>query len=95
MALIRSRMQKLVAERIDCFIVDQLAAFQVIRQKSLRDKVEKLEQPATTNKAYIVFSKSINKKELLYRFDRALSDMREDGSYEKIVEDFFMEIDIE
>ena len=37
----------------------------------------------------------MSQKELLYRFDRALSDMREDGSYEKIVEDFFMEIDIE
>ena len=35
--------------------------------------------------------KSINKRELLYRFNQALSEMKEDGSYKKIVEDFMRE----
>ncbi len=87
----QANFQKLVSKRIDCFIVDQLAASQIIRRKNLRDKVEKLEQPAAINKAYIVFSKSMKKKELLFRFNRALSEMKEDGSYEKIVKDFITE----
>ena len=87
----QTNLQKLVSKRIDCFIVDQLAASQIIQQKTMKDKVEKLEQPAAVNRAYIVFSKSINQKELLFRFNHALSEMKKDGSYEKIIKDFIIE----
>ena len=61
-------LQMLVRKRIDCFVSDHLAVTQIIRQTELSDKIEKLEHPAAINKSYIVFAKSINKRELLDRF---------------------------
>ena len=88
----QANFQKLVHGRTDCLIVDRRAAFHIIRQRSLQNKVEPLKQPATVNHGYIAFAKSGHRKKLLSGFNRALSDLREDGSYEKIVDAFFSDL---
>ena len=89
----QANFQKLVAGRTDCLIVDRRAALHIIGQRNLQNKVGPLKQPAAVNYGYIAFAKSGDRKKLLSGFNRALSDLRADGSYEKIVDAFFREPD--
>jgi polar amino acid transport system substrate-binding protein len=80
--------KKLVAGRIDCLVADQVAASRIIQQKGWEDRVERLEQPAAVNPAHLAFSKRLEKGQVLEQFDRSLAEMRKDGSYERLVQDF-------
>ena len=79
---------KLVRGSIDCLIADQVAASQIIRQENLSDQVERLDKLAAVDKAYVVFVKSLKKQHILEKFNQALEEMKKDGSYRKIIQDF-------
>ena len=85
-------MKKLVHGRVECIIIDQLAASKIILHEKLSDKVEKLEHAASINKAYIVFVKSTHNLELIKKFDKALFDMKNDGTYNKVYDDFIADV---
>jgi polar amino acid transport system substrate-binding protein len=80
--------KKLMAGRIDCLVADQVAASQIINKDNWTNQVEKLDKPAAVNDAYLAFAKSLRKKDLLERFNRALAEMKKDGSFRKLVRDF-------
>jgi polar amino acid transport system substrate-binding protein len=82
--------RKLVAGRIDCLIADQVAASQIIQQQQLEEQVEQLNHAAAANAAYIVFAKPLKQQSVLEQFNRALAEMKRDGSYGKIIHDFLI-----
>lgn len=81
-------MMKLAHGRVDCILIDQLAASKIILHEKLSDKVEKLVYPASINKAYVAFAKSTNNVDLIKKFDQALFEMKNDGTYNKVYDDF-------
>jgi polar amino acid transport system substrate-binding protein len=84
----KTSFKKLIRGRVDCIIVDELAASQIIYQQHLMDQVEKLTIAATVNKTYVAFPKSFKNKSLVDNFNKALLAMKADGSYERIVDEF-------
>lgn len=80
--------QKLIRGRLDCLIADEIAAGRVLRRHGLADVVVPLPTPLAMNEAFLVFAKSMDRKELLNRFDRTLEAMRADGVYESILREF-------
>lgn len=80
--------KKLTRGRVDCIIVDELAASRIIYQQHLHDQVEKLTIAASVNKTYVAFPHSFNHTELVDRFNQALQAMKADGSYQQLVDDF-------
>lgn len=79
-------LMKLAAGKIDAAIVDALAARTVIAgHDELQGAVVALPNPASTNMNYLAFRKGANRKSLLADFNAALSAMRDDGSFEKIL----------
>ena len=81
--------KKLIRGRVDCIIVDRLAGAVLIEEMQLANKIEMLSVPASINQTYLVFSKSYNQKKLMNRFNNALASMQKDGSYKRLVRDFF------
>ncbi len=79
---------KLVRGRIDCLIADELSALQILHRENLQSVVDRLARPAAVNKAYLVFARESGRRELLDRFNTAVGAMREDGSYNRIVDTF-------
>lgn len=80
--------EKLLLSRVDCIIVDGLAAQQIIQKFGYQDQVERLETPVTTNDTFLVFAKSTQQTELLKRFNETLAAMKQDGSYDELVKSF-------
>ena len=81
-------LKKLTHMRVDCVVMDTLAASQIIEKEKLGSDVERLAKPATVNFAYLVIAKSQNKKKLLAEFNKTLAAMKTDGTYAKVVDDF-------
>lgn len=80
--------EKLVSGKIDCLVVDQLAASQIIQEHAWDKQVHQLEKTAADNHAYLVFAKNLKKTALLERFNQALEEIKKDGSYQKLVRNF-------
>ncbi|OUS26909.1 hypothetical protein A9Q99_16995 [Gammaproteobacteria bacterium 45_16_T64] len=78
--------KKLVGGRIDCFVVDELAARKIIAEQGLEDKVVRLDSAISINSGYLVFSKNRNDQELLADFNRTLQIMRDEHSYDELVD---------
>jgi len=80
--------KKLVAGRIDCLVADRFAASQIIRRENWGDQFEALENPVAVNPAYLAIAKHLEKRQVLDKFDQALTEMKKDGSFEKLVQGF-------
>ena len=78
--------RKLIGERTDCVIVDELAARRIISQQGFDGLVEQLDTPVSVNAGYLVFSKTLKQKGLLDEFNKAMKQLRREGVYEKIVD---------
>ncbi|MBV1919197.1 MAG: transporter substrate-binding domain-containing protein, partial [Pseudomonadales bacterium] len=78
--------RKLIGERIDCFIVDELAARRIISQQGFDGLVEQLDIPVSVNAGYLVFSKALQKKGVIDAFNKAMKQLRHEGAYEAIVD---------
>ena len=78
--------RKLIGERTDCFIVDELAARKIISQQGFDGLVEQLDIPVSVNAGYLVFSKTLKQKSLLDAFNKAMKQLRSEGTYDVIID---------
>jgi polar amino acid transport system substrate-binding protein len=83
--------KKLIFGRIDCFVADELSALMIIRNHDLANQVERLANPLAVTPAYVVFAKETGRKNLIDKFNVVLTEMKQDGSYQKLVEKFIAE----
>ncbi len=80
--------KNLIRDRIDCIIVSDLSATQIINQEHIEDKVEKLPNSALIIKIHLAFIKKINKLDIITKFNTALAAMQKDGSHNAIIDKF-------
>ena len=90
-----SNMKKLLADRVDCIIVDALSLNRILKQKGWENKVEMLSPPAAVNSAFLVFAKHTHQTHLLKRFNQGLIKIKEDGTYNRIIESFMNGTDMD
>lgn len=74
--------------RIDCLILDQLSGDSYVRLLGMGDKISSLSTPFSMNNAYLIISKELKMTDFLDDFNESLKAIREDGTYEKIVQAF-------
>jgi len=84
-----TNLKKLIQGKIDCVIADKLSAATVLLNANLKGHVVALPVPASQNKAYVIFSKSLNSTDNIKKFNLALNNMKEDGSYQILIDGFF------
>lgn len=84
-----SNAKMLVAGRIDYWMSNrELAAF-VLNKLNLSEAVRELEPAVQTLPTYLMFSKKRNTAALSQRFGEELRKMRADGSYDRIITDYW------
>ena len=71
--------------RVDAALVDEATAEQIIGDGGTYPNLVKLQPPLVLTDGHLAFNKKAMQTEFLARFNRVLQDMRNDGSYEKIV----------
>ncbi len=80
-------MRKLMRERIDCFIVDELNGDLLVKQLNAKDKLSRLNTPVAVNKSYLMISKNnphnANNR-LTKKLDAVIDEMKADGSLRDI-----------
>ena len=69
-------------------MVDDFSAALTLQDINAEGKVERLPVPATINNAYVAFSKIIKKTDFLKTFDATLAEMRSNGEYSQILDNF-------
>lgn len=96
---IERNLEKLIAKRIDLFIGDMLPTRYYISQMGLGDDVhvvlkEGTDQPlvVSVSPTYAVFSRKTMSPEYVERFNRALREMKEDGTYARIVDAYLKDL---
>lgn len=75
----------LASGRLDAVIAIELAGQRLIQQLEL-SRMQALEPPLSINPTYLVFAKKAQQQALLQRFDQSLQEMREDGSFDRLVQ---------
>ncbi|BBN83856.1 hypothetical protein PA25_38410 [Pseudoalteromonas sp. A25] len=78
----------LLADRVDVVVSNQLGGIEILKRLGIEDKVVSLPSYAYDIPSYIAFSKSKKLGAMRKRIDIALRDMKEDGTYKKIVEEY-------
>ena len=78
--------KRLVAGHVDCLFAPEHTGNQMLRQKAYHDQVVAIAKPVAVNDTYIVFAKRSHKKKLLEQFNAMLKTMKDDGSYEQVIQ---------
>ncbi len=80
---------KLLGRRFDILVSNKYGAWDILRQKAWQDKVRELHPAVEEVPSYIAFSKKRNLLAIRDKLDKALRQMKQDGSYDKLVQDYF------
>lgn len=81
--------KKLAAGRIDVWMCNREQAFSVIRRLGLSETIKELTPAVQVIPTYLAFSKKRNLGDLGERFSRELRKMKEDGTYDRIIADYW------
>lgn len=87
MASDKNNHQKLLANRIDGFIADPVAAAAALREQGISDQVEIL-LTVNSDDVFIMFSKKSTTMEDVEAFNKSLATLKADGSHEQILNDY-------
>lgn len=95
---IERNLEKLVAERIDLFIGDMLPTRYYISQMGLGDDIHIVLEEGTNkplvvsiSPTYAAFSRKTVSPDYVEHFSQALKEMKEDGTYARIVDSYLKE----
>ena len=80
---------KLAAYRIDIVISNKYGAIDIINRLGKAPDIKELLPELESVPSYIAFSKKKDLLKLRNDFDRILKNMKEDGSYDQIINDYF------
>jgi ABC-type amino acid transport substrate-binding protein len=78
-------LQKLTLGRVDCVLAESTIAHQIITEQGYADQIEELPIPLIVFDTYLVFPKTMNQTALIETFNRTLSEMQADGSFDQLV----------
>ncbi|MBF0224241.1 MAG: transporter substrate-binding domain-containing protein [Desulfobacterales bacterium] len=82
-------MQKLMDKQIDILVSNKYGAIYILKKIGKLDSVKELSPAVASPSSYIAFSKKRNLTSIRNQFDERLAEMEKDGTYAKIIVNFF------
>lgn len=82
---------KLSAGRLDIVVSNKYGAIDIINKLKKSKEIKELLPEVQNVPSYIAFSKKKNLSKIRDKFDEILKEMKKDGSYDKIINDYFRE----
>jgi polar amino acid transport system substrate-binding protein len=80
-----SNMQKLSKGRIDVFVVEEKTGLKALEQSAVDNVTYPAGSPLSQQKVYVAFQPTDAGKDLAAKFSAALTEMKKDGTFEKIM----------
>lgn len=80
---------KLLRDRIDIVVSNKYGALDILKQLNKLDMVQELSPELQSIPSYIAFSKKRNLSAIRDKFDATLKQMKNDGTYDKIINSYF------
>lgn len=77
--------KKFANDRFDIFIANKYSGLALFKKLNMLDQVKVLDTPVQSVPSYIAFSKARGLSGMRDKFDKVLSEMMEDGTYDKFV----------
>ena len=81
--------RKLIKGRIDLLVANRYVILNELQKMENVGDIRELKPLVDEDPAYLAFSKKRNMKEMLKKHDEAIRRMKEDGSFQRIIDDFF------
>jgi len=81
--------KKLLADRVDIVVSNKYGAVDILKQMNKFDMIKELSPELQSLPSYIAFSKKRNLAAIRDKFDAILKQMKNDGSYDKIINSYF------
>ncbi len=81
--------KKLLRNRFDILVDNKYLVLYEIKKLNKQNHIKQLEPILANTKAYLGFSKKLNHKEIIERFNKILKEIKEDGTYDKIIDSYF------
>ncbi len=82
-------MRKLLGRRFEILVSNKYGALYILKKMNKLDQVRELSPQIQSVPSYIAFSKKRNLASIRDKFDVVLAQMKQDGTYDKIIKDFF------
>ncbi len=86
---LKHNIMKFTMGRFDILVSNKYGAIDLFRKMKLSEKIKILAPPLQNIPSYIAFSKKRNLISLKDEFDRILTEMKNDGSYDRIISSYF------
>ncbi len=86
---LKHNVQKFIEGRFDILISNKSGAIDLFKKMKVSGKIRVLTPQVHTIPSYIAFSKKRNLIALKEEFDRTLTEMKNDGSYDEIISSYF------
>lgn len=80
---------KLEAGRVDIIVSNKYGALEIIKNLKLEQKIKELSPEIESLPSYIAFSKKRQLSKIRDELDAKLKEMKEDGTYDKIINSYF------
>jgi len=84
--------ENLLAGKIDGFIIDRLVAATLTWRHGWQTKVAEISPPVFSASIHVIFSKKSTKPELVDEFNRNLAEIRDSGTYGRIVREYLLPV---
>lgn len=80
----------LISEEIDGIIFDEISGKKIVSTLEIEEKVKQSLKSVTVNNAYLVFPKSLNKKDFIDKLDRKLKDYQLEGKIDSLFREYIL-----
>jgi len=83
-------LQMLSASRVDGVLTDKHVGLYNLQQLRI-DNITSLNEPLASTAVFLIFSKELKDSGLVEKFDQALLNMHQDGTYQRILDKYLLE----
>ncbi len=84
-----ANMRKFLRGRFEILVSNKYGALSILKKLNMLDQVRELSPQIQNIPSYITFSKKRNLTNIRDKFDIILAQMKQDGTYDNIIKDFF------
>lgn len=85
-----SNLKKLFRKRFDILVENQFLVLHELKKENQLQELKQLHPILSNTKAYLGFSKKRNHTQLIVKFNKVLKEIKEDGTYDKIINNYFL-----
>lgn len=79
----------LLSNKLDCILaIEETGSIIKEKNSKMKSRIVSLDTPLLVNSTYLIFPKSLNKNDVLFKFNSKLNETKKNGKYKRLINDF-------